>query len=174
VGWLAERGVPATVFVVTAHVGADNTWEGRTERGIPTLPLMGWAELERLVGLGVTIGAHTRTHRRLTDLASAAIEDEMEQCVEDLRARLGVGAAHLAYPYGAVDDRVAALASARFTSALTTRFGPLSPADVPPRLPRLDMYYFRRPGAIGSWGTREFHRRLGWVRLRRRMREVVT
>ena len=87
---LTGHGLPVTLFVVTAHVGGTNAWGGRADPGIPTLPLLGWPELEQLVAGGVAVGAHTRTHTRLTALPSAAVEDEMDRCLEELRARLGV------------------------------------------------------------------------------------
>jgi peptidoglycan/xylan/chitin deacetylase (PgdA/CDA1 family) len=171
---LTHHGLPVTLFVVTGRVGGTNAWGGRAEPGIPTLPLLGWSELEHLVGNSLAIGVHTRTHARLTTLPSAAVEDEMDGCSEELRARLGVGGSYLAYPYGAVDDRVAKLAASRFAGALTTRFSPLTDDDPRMWLPRLDMYYFRQPGVIRSWGTARFARRLWSVRARRRLREVLT
>src|SRR5713101_6332064 len=37
---LADYGLPATLFVVAGHVGGTNAWGGRTDPGIPTLPLL--------------------------------------------------------------------------------------------------------------------------------------
>jgi peptidoglycan/xylan/chitin deacetylase (PgdA/CDA1 family) len=171
---LMRARLPVTLFVVTGHVGGSNAWGGRTESRIPTLPLLGWKELEQLVSQGVSIGAHTRRHARLTSLAPAAVEDELDGCLQDLRTRLGVRVDHFAYPYGAADETVAALAGARFQAAVTTRFAPLSRHDAPMWIPRFDMYYFRRPGTLERWGTPPFRRRLWSVQLRRQLREVLT
>ena len=170
---LNHHGLPVTQFIVTGHVGGTNAWGGRSASGIPTLPLLGWSELEHLAARGVAIGAHTRTHPHLTDLPSNAVEDEMDGCRADLRARLGVDSLYFAYPYGAVDDRVAALAASRFAASVTTLFGPLAAQPASMRLPRLDMYYFRRPGALERWGTARFACRIWSVRARRRLREVL-
>jgi peptidoglycan/xylan/chitin deacetylase (PgdA/CDA1 family) len=170
---LSDRGLPATLFVVTGHVGGTNAWGGRTDAGIPTLPLLGWGALEQLVARGVAIGAHTRTHARLTALPPAAIEDELDGCSAELRARLGVTASHLAYPYGAVNDDVAAAAKTRFAAAVTTRFAALGATDRRMWIPRLDMYYFRQSGALERWGTPGFARRIWAVRARRRLREAI-
>jgi peptidoglycan/xylan/chitin deacetylase (PgdA/CDA1 family) len=170
---LKRAGFPVTLFVVTGHVGATNAWGGKPEPGIPTLPLLDWTDLERLVANDVRIGAHTRTHPRLTSLPAPQAREELDSCLEDLQRRLGVHASHVAYPYGAVDEQIAAMAASRFQAGLTTRFGPLAPDDAPMWIPRLDMYYFRRPGALERWGTPAFHRHIRSVRLRRRLREVL-
>lgn len=169
---LGQYGFPSTVFVVSAHVGGTNAWGGKEESGIPTLPLLGWQDLERLAARGVTIGAHTRSHARLTAIGAAAAEDEMDACATELRARLGHAVKHFAYPYGDVNGLVAALAAKRFATSVTTRFSVLTDEDLPMWLPRLDMYYFRRPGAIRSWGTWRFGPRVWSVRTRRRVRET--
>jgi peptidoglycan/xylan/chitin deacetylase (PgdA/CDA1 family) len=169
---LSQHGFPSTVFVVSAHVGGTNEWGGRPDAGIPTLPLLGWQDLERLATHGVTIGAHTRSHARLTVLDAAAAEDEMDACAAELRTRLGNAVRHYAYPSGDVNGAIAALAAKRFATSVTTRFSVLTGEDQPMWLPRLDMYYFRRPGAIRSWGTWRFGPRVWSVRTRRRVRET--
>jgi peptidoglycan/xylan/chitin deacetylase (PgdA/CDA1 family) len=171
---LIAARLPVTLFVVTGHVGGSNTWGGRTERGIPTLPLLTWAELERLAADGVTMGAHTRTHPRLTTLSPGSIEEELDGCLHELGTRLGVRVDHFAYPYGAANEEVAALAGRRFKAAVTTRFSPLAGGDAPMLMPRLDMYYLRQPGALGTWGTAGFRRKLWSVRFRRQVREVLS
>lgn len=171
---LADYGLPVTLFVVTGRVGATNVWNGRPDPGIPTLPLLGWRQLEALVESGVTIGAHTRTHASLTRLSPSAVEDEMDGCLDDLEQRLGRRPTYLAYPYGDVSDSVASAAAARFAGAMTTRFASLSGRDAPTRIPRFDMFYFRRPGALRSWGTPRFARHVWAVQMRRRAKEALT
>jgi peptidoglycan/xylan/chitin deacetylase (PgdA/CDA1 family) len=170
---LKRAGFPVTLFVVTGHVGRTNAWGGRPEPGIPTLPLLDWTDLERLVANDVRIGAHTRTHARLTSLPATQVRAELDGSLEDLRSRLGVHVSHFAYPYGAVDEQIAATAASRCQVGLTTRVGPLAPDDAPMWIPRLDMYYFRRPGALERWGTPGFHRHIRSVQLRRRLKEVL-
>jgi peptidoglycan/xylan/chitin deacetylase (PgdA/CDA1 family) len=171
---LIRAGLPVTLFIVTGHIGGSNAWGGRTDAGIPTVPLLGWTEIERLAGQGIRIGAHTRTHRRLTALPTAAIEDEVDGCRHDIQQRLGIRAEYFAYPYGAADERVAGIVRTRFQAALTTRFAPLARHDDAMWIPRLDMYYLRRPGALEKWGTPQFRRRLWSVQLRRQLRRALT
>ena len=169
---LEEHDLPATVFVVTGHVGRTNTWGGRAEPGVPTQPLLDWPELKRLSARGFAIGAHTHTHVPLTTVAADAAIEEIERCAIELAGRLGIQPSSFAYPYGDVDDAVAAAAGARFPVAVTTRFAALSGAVPRALIPRFDMYYFRRPGAIRRLGTGAFGVWANWVRFRRSARET--
>src|SRR5262245_26695571 len=45
---LADHGMPSTLFVVTDAVGRTNRWPGRTDRGVPEMPLLGWTALGHL------------------------------------------------------------------------------------------------------------------------------
>ena len=164
---LREQDLTATVFVVTGHVGRTNAWGGRTPPGIPTLPLLDWSSLEHLIERGFSIGGHTHSHPPLTTLSADAVTEELDRCAGELRTRLGVEPSVLAYPYGAVDAAVAAIASNRFRAAVTTRFAAFRGTESPMRIPRLDMYYFRAPGAIDRWGRAAFTWWLDWVRFRR-------
>lgn len=167
---LRAEGLPVAVFVVSGHVGETNAWGGRPYPGIPTLPLLSWADLGALVGRGVTIGAHTRTHRPLTGLSAAEIDAETLGCREDISARLGVHSMHFAYPYGKVDDAVVERTRRHFQWGVTTDFRLLSDVEEPMRLPRLEMFYFNRAAGLEAWGTPAFGRRLAWYRARRRLR----
>lgn len=167
---LLARGLPATVFVVSGHVGGTNRWGGGAHPGIPTLPLLDWTDLERLVARGVAIEAHTRSHPALTGASSGTLDDELLGGLEDLEKRLDVHSTHVAYPYGDVDDAVAARAARYFRFGHTTDFRALRGADEPIRLPRLDMYYFQAPGALEAWGSPAFKRRIAWCRARRMIR----
>ena len=169
---LREAGLDATVFVVTGQVGGTNAWGGREQPGIPTLPLLGWDALGDLMRRGVRIEAHTRTHPSLMTLSDAQIDAELQGCRDDLRARLGIDSRHVAYPYGDVNAEVVSRASQVFRFGYTTDVRPAGYAD-PMRVPRIDMYYFRAPGAIGNWGSPAFVRRLGWIRARRRIRRLL-
>lgn len=170
---LSHLGFPATVFVVSDAVGTTNAWGGRTEAGIPTLPLMSWSDLQRARDAGVEIGAHTRTHPDLTLLSSSQVQDEMAGGVERITAELGKRPDSFAYPYGAVSDRVVRAARGLFQLSVTTTLRPLAPDDNRALLPRLDALYFRKPGTLEAWGSPAFRRRL-WVRAQgRRVRDVT-
>jgi peptidoglycan/xylan/chitin deacetylase (PgdA/CDA1 family) len=170
---LLDDGVRVTIFAVTRHVGGQNNWGGRDASGIPSMPLLDWADLAHLTERGAAVAAHTRTHPPLTTLSESALEDEVVGAGEDLVERLGVRTKHVAYPYGDVDGRVVAAAARHYTWGHTTDFRPLRAADEALLLPRLDMYYFRTTGILEAWGTPRFARHLTWCQTKRRVRAAL-
>jgi peptidoglycan/xylan/chitin deacetylase (PgdA/CDA1 family) len=170
---LSAHALPATVLVVTGDVGRTTGWWGRAEVGIPTLPLMDWATLERLAAAGISPGSHTRTHRNLTDLGSAAIDDEVAASAECLYRRLGVRPSAFAYPYGRVSRLAARRVAALFSWGCTTDHRPFNIEEQPSVLPRLDMYYYQAPGRLEAWGTIAFRCHLASIRQRRRLRSML-
>lgn len=170
---LEEASLPATVFVVPEHVGGSNDWGGRSVPGIPTLSLMDWRLLGDLARAGVSLGAHTRRHRDLSQVRGAALEDEVAGCVERMAAELGQRPTTFAYPYGAVDAISATVVRDVFALACTTELRTLRPDDDRALLPRLDMFYFRERGQLDAWGSAAFRSRL-WLRAQgRRVRRLV-
>lgn len=153
---LAELGLPATVFVVSAHAGRTNAWGGTPDDGIPTLPLLDWHALGRLSECGIALGGHTRTHARLDALSGAALEDEIAGGAEDMVAQLGRRPTAFAYPYGATSHDATRCVGRHFEVGVTTQFLPLGAGDDAVLLPRLDAYYFRRPDGLRHWGSVRF------------------
>jgi peptidoglycan/xylan/chitin deacetylase (PgdA/CDA1 family) len=170
---LTAHGLPATVFVVTDRVGQTNDWNG-TAAGVPILPLLNWPALERLAAAGIAVGAHTRTHRDLTALDAAAMEDEIAGSAECLRRRMGVAPQAFAYPYGRVSEAVSAAVAANFAWGCTTEHRPFDTAERRERLPRLDMYYYRSGGRLDAWDTSSFRRHLRMTQQRRRLRSLLS
>lgn len=166
---LRDAGLPATVFLVSGHMGGTNEWGGRAAAGIPVLPVMSWQAAAACAAEGAEIGAHSRTHPHLPDLAPAAAHEEMAGGRQDLCKELGVPVTNFAYPYGAVSAAVAALAAATFARACTTEHRWLMANDAQHLLPRLDMFYFQAPEALRDWGAAAFRRR---VTARRTLRAV--
>ncbi|MGQ0539525.1 MAG: polysaccharide deacetylase family protein [Gemmatimonadaceae bacterium] len=171
---LVDCGFPATVFVVTDHVGALNDWSGAASgAGIPSLPLMSWDALGALAVRGIEVGAHTRRHPYLTSVSAAAVADEVEGAALRITAELGRRPTSFAYPYGDLDDIVVAAARRCYERACSTEFRVLTSADDALRLPRLEMYYLRAMGQLEQWGTASFERRL-WMRAQgRRVRQLM-
>ncbi len=171
---LKEYDLPATVFVPSDHVGRTNAWGGRGGRGIPELPLMDWPDLGRAVEAGITIGSHSRTHPRLTALASDALADEVGASTELLFRELGRRPTTFAYPYGVYNDAVVSVVGGKFQWACTTELAGLTNETPPLLLPRIDVFYFRRRGQLQTWGTGWFSRRLWSRRQARRVRRVMS
>ena len=97
---LQKREKPAVAFAVTGQLGRTNAWD--EERGAPALRLLDASGLKELVEGGMEIGAHTRTHKRLSKLTPAELVDEVAGSVADVdgRARL------FSYPYGESNETV--------------------------------------------------------------------
>lgn len=150
---LRAHGLTATLYVPTGHVGATNTWGGAVQAGIPTMRIMGWDALGRLSEEGVVLGSHTRSHAHLTRLPAAAVKDELERSSLEMRDRLGVRPAGLAYPYGSCDGAIAAQAARFYGHACTVDLRPLRAVEDPHQLPRLDAWYLKGEGMLEAWGT---------------------
>lgn len=160
---LLEAELPCTVFVVPGRVGIDNEWGGLAQDGIPTLPLLDWDELGALADSGVSLGAHTVSHPKLTALPRDEAEVEITQSVSEIADRTGQRAAAFAYPYGDHNDEVVGMAERHFDVAVTADFSLVTGATTPHRIPRLDMVYFRNPAHLAAWGSGTFRR---YLRLR--------
>ncbi|MGH2928033.1 MAG: polysaccharide deacetylase family protein, partial [Solirubrobacteraceae bacterium] len=103
---LRRLGVPATLFVPTAYIGAAEpmAWPGvahwlDTPHRDELLPL-DWSEITSLQAAGWEIGSHTRTHPRLTGLDDARLAEELAGSRAEIEARLGRACGSLAYPFG--------------------------------------------------------------------------
>ena len=145
----------------TAELGGSAHW-------IDGEPVASWEQVEALAAAGVAIGSHTRHHRRLTDLSSAAREAELAGSLADLRERLPQSLAVIAYPNGAHDDAVCEAAEAAgYELGFTTEKGRNGPDANPFRLRRVSIH--GADGALAAiWkaATGEALPRL-WLRLRR-------
>lgn len=113
---LRRLGLPATVFVVSDFLesGGILSWPGieqwSTTPHREELRPLAIDELRQLEREGWEIGSHTRRHPSLPDL-------DDEECLRELSQSRSILADHfgscssIAYPYGRVDARVAALAA---------------------------------------------------------------
>jgi peptidoglycan/xylan/chitin deacetylase (PgdA/CDA1 family) len=95
---LERLGGPATVFVATATIGSG--------------PVLDEAELRELAERGWEIGSHGHSHVALTGLDDETLADELRLSRARVGEVIGAQCRSIAYPYGAVDDRVAAAAAA--------------------------------------------------------------
>lgn len=104
---LAEMSVPATIFVVS-----------REMTGVSMQRRMSPLQLRQLSQWSVTVGAHSRSHPRLTGLDSAALHLEVAGSRGDLQQLTGTPVNHFAYPGGRFSRRVVdAVQAAGFTAA---------------------------------------------------------
>jgi peptidoglycan/xylan/chitin deacetylase (PgdA/CDA1 family) len=112
---LERLAIPATIFVC-----ADYARDGRSlalpefaERAAMysgEVATMDWGDLRAVGERGIEIGSHTLTHPHLTELSDTELARELRESRTQLEDELGRACRYLAYPYGEVDDRVAAAA----------------------------------------------------------------
>ncbi|HEY8567403.1 MAG TPA: polysaccharide deacetylase family protein [Beijerinckiaceae bacterium] len=120
-----EGRLRAMISRLAAQAGVDGA---ALTRGL----CLDWDEVAQLAAEpGVTIGAHTLTHRMLAKHPEAAARDEIASSRRILAERLGRPIRHFAYPVGdptSAGPRDFALAAeAGFATACTTRPGHLFP-----------------------------------------------
>lgn len=133
---LADNGHRATCYAVSGRLGKTNSWS-REGLGVVS-PLADAGELREWVAAGMELGAHTRTHPRLTQLDDATLHDEVAGGRRALEDVFGMAIDQFCYPYGDHDDRVVeAVRAAGFTAATTTRRGRARAGVDPLRIPRV-------------------------------------
>ena len=150
-GILSRAGFVATVFVPTDFIGKAsldwprlNRWLGQEQER--ELTPMSSGDLSQLQRAGWEIASHTCSHPRLTDLDDRRLGEELRRSREVCSQLTGTPCTSIAYPYGAVDGRVA---------AATRQAGYLAGAALPSRIHRAHQYRWPR---IGIW-----HRDEDWV-----------
>ncbi|GLQ53555.1 hypothetical protein GCM10010862_08140 [Devosia nitrariae] len=95
---LKRFGFPATLFVVSGHVGGTSRWLSNIGEG--ERPMLNWTELRELGEQGVQCGAHTSSHPQLDLLSPAAAADEIVRSKSALEDGLGKPIDAFAYPHG--------------------------------------------------------------------------
>lgn len=167
---LDRLGMPASVYVPTAwpERGEPMAWDGIDQwlggEHEHELACMSWDELRGLADHGWEVGSHTRSHPRLPQLDDGALADELTGSRADCEAGLGRGCETLAYPYGAVDERVveaAGRAGYRYAVSLPKRLH----APRPLCWPRVGVYHVD--------GEKDWRWRLKASPLARRVRRFV-
>ena len=134
VPFLIQEAVPATIFVVTqAHGTTPSWWEARRTLRV--------AELQDLVlSNGITLAPHGRTHRALTGLEQALLDEEIAGSKHDIELLTGRPAAIFAYPFGEYDAAAAdAVRRAGMHAAFGFRNGRIAPTSDLFSLPRMTM-----------------------------------
>jgi peptidoglycan/xylan/chitin deacetylase (PgdA/CDA1 family) len=134
---LAERQMPASVFLITDRIRAEsqsapNAWSEPDDE-----TFLSWEEVGALSQHGVEFGSHTCSHRKLSQIAAADAETELRISHQKIGMHLSQTTMPLAYPYGAYSEAVVAMArELPYTCALTTDAGTNGPST--------DLFLLRR------------------------------
>lgn len=104
---LSKLNVPATFYVVTDFVGksfapdSDVTRKTFGYKRIDTsIDFMGWKQCREAIGEGVTIGSHSVTHKRLSELGNEDATYELVQSKAEIEKNTKQICKHFCAPYG--------------------------------------------------------------------------
>ncbi len=113
---LAPMGIRALFFVITDFVEITDRAEARQfiarniRPGVGESEIdsgsynMNWPDLRALIAAGHSIGAHTRSHARLSSLPRERLKDEIAASADILEQRLETPVEHFAYTFGDVES----------------------------------------------------------------------
>jgi peptidoglycan/xylan/chitin deacetylase (PgdA/CDA1 family) len=111
-------GFSATCYFVSERSGQHNDWDAAALK--VQKQLMSAAQIKAWHAAGMEVGAHSRTHPRLTGCDDAQLREELAGSKADLEALTGAPVTQFCYPYGDVDERVAQAARSAGYAAATT------------------------------------------------------
>lgn len=94
---LERFAAPSVLFVPTAYVGGQNTFDAGIE---PDEEICDWADLRALAAAGVSIQSHSVSHPRFSELSPEHQEEEARHSKAVLEDQLGSPVELLAFPYG--------------------------------------------------------------------------
>lgn len=119
---LQKHGFSATCYVISQRTGQYNDWDAASLNVRKFL--MNDEQVRAWQAAGMEVGAHSRTHPRLTGCTDAELQDEIAGSKTDLEKLLGQPVTQFCYPYGDLDARVvAATRQAGFEAATTVQRG---------------------------------------------------
>jgi peptidoglycan/xylan/chitin deacetylase (PgdA/CDA1 family) len=142
---LAERGLRATVFCVSGHLGGLTDWSTQPA-SVPVFELATAAEVEELAGMGIEIGSHGVEHFPLAFASEQRARDELLASKDALEQVVRAPVRSFAYPYGSPPSPPArALVRDAYSAACGTSLGIMRGDSDILSLPRIDVHYPRRP-----------------------------
>ena len=134
---LAERGVPAVVFVVGDLIGGTNDWRRSEARQLPLLDADG---LRRVLAQGVAVESHGATHRPLVKLSDDELEHELTGSADRIAALGFPRPTVFSYPHGEWSPSVAAaVEQAGYQVAFTVTAGAVRRLGNRYALPRIEV-----------------------------------
>ncbi len=127
---LQKNGFSATCYFISQRSGLYNDWDAAALN--VRKPLMNDEQVRTWHTAGMEVGAHSRTHPRLSNCNDAELQNEIAGSKADLEALTESAVTQFCYPYGDLDERVSnAVQQAGFDAATTTRRGRVRVGDNP-------------------------------------------
>ena len=134
---LEEHQFTATVFLPTNYIAEER-------RQFKKWHCMTWREVRAMHACGITFGSHTATHRQLSCLTAAQVEDEVRRSKETIENHLGHSVKSFSYPFAfpQADHAFKRMLRSKLTAqgyqtGVTTIIGTCSIRSDPFFLPRL-------------------------------------
>jgi peptidoglycan/xylan/chitin deacetylase (PgdA/CDA1 family) len=93
---LRERGMTATLFVVTDQVGQVPSWRNAA----PVAPLLDWGQTREMARDGWEFGSHTASHLDVRTATDDEIYEELVRSKGALEEQVETEVVSFAYPYG--------------------------------------------------------------------------
>ncbi len=164
---LFELGFGAILFVSTDLVGRPVIFP--RDAACPRQAALTWDEIRQLRSRGIEIGSHACHHVDLRHCADDELVAELRGSRERIEAEIGAPVPLFAYPFGALDVRVANEAIRVYEGCFTTELAEVRPGMEPARLPRLDAFYL---GFLADRGDLDASWVRAWLAVRRAGRAV--
>jgi peptidoglycan/xylan/chitin deacetylase (PgdA/CDA1 family) len=161
--WHGGRPIPSRAVVLSF----DDGYEDQYRNAFPVLLARRWPgvlnlivrnsyrgaisamEVRRLLVAGWELDSHSLTHADLTRLDPVRLEEEISDSRDEIRRTFGAPVNFFAYPYGRVNDEVAAaVMNAGYVGAATTSSRPAGPYGDPARIPRISIGPKTTPKAL--------------------------
>ena len=154
---LSEKSIPAAFYVVTDLVERSFPPDDPVARTVfgfkgvnTTLDFLSWEDCRGMIAAGMTIGSHTATHTRLSELSAEQVCVEMERSKTEIERHTGHPCQHFCAPYGNPDRdfdlfRDGGLARKMgYSTFATGARGPNLQGDSP--------FALRRDHMLANWG----------------------
>jgi peptidoglycan/xylan/chitin deacetylase (PgdA/CDA1 family) len=131
------------------------------EVGLPrgNYEFMGWMEVESLANAGFAIGGHTVNHPILSRIGIDEAKREIDECIEEIKGRVGYCSNVFCYPNGKKQDyseEILQYCRERFRAALSTNVGFARMSELH-ELRRIGVNDFMPPGLL-LWRMSKFLR----------------
>jgi len=146
---LAENGLRATLFVITAAMGQLNRWNPKACYDVRHASS---DELRTWLAHGGDIGGHSHEHLCMARLHEEEIRSTLETNKRILTESLACSPLAFAYPYGVFTPAVRQQVAQHYALAFSDSAGVWSPVA--------DCYAINRIGVRPEWSLSEFRRRL--------------
>ena len=146
---LAQHGLRATLFVISAYIGQRNRWNPKACYDTWHLD---WAGLRTWLAAGCDIGGHSHEHLCMTRLNEEELRHTVRVNQEVLQSGLGCTLAGFSYPYGTYSAQVKRVVAEAYAIAFSDTAGSWSPTA--------DRYAINRIGVRPEWEIKEFRKRI--------------